>query len=67
MGKDITSNKLTVHEAAALMDVSPQFVRIGLQQGVFPWGYALKLTGKKFAYFISRQKFEEATGIRAGS
>ena len=66
MNNECISNKLTVHEAAALMDVSPQFVRVGLQRGIFPWGYALQLTGKRFAYFISRQKFEEATGIRSG-
>lgn len=29
-------NKLTVKEAAALMEVSEQFIRVGLQQGVLP-------------------------------
>ena len=65
MGKDGISNRLTVTEAAELMDVSPQFIRIGLQRGVFTWGYAIRVTGQRYAYFISRQKFEEATGIRA--
>ena len=58
------SLKISVHEAAEIMGVSPQFVRIGLQRGVFDWGYAFKATGKQFAYFISRPKFLEAMGIK---
>lgn len=59
-----TTLKLTVNEAAEIMGVSPQFVRIGLQRGVFSWGYAFKATGKQYAYYISKPKFEEAMGIK---
>ncbi len=54
--------RLSVVETADLMQVSPQFVRIGLQKGVFPFGYAVKMSGR-WTYFISRQKFTESTGI----
>lgn len=56
-------NRLTTDRCAKLMQVSPQFVRTGLQQGKFPWGFAIKMSGR-WTYWISRQKFEESTGIK---
>lgn len=56
-------NKLTISEAADLMGVSEQFVRVGLQRGVFPWGYAIQVSSTRYTYFISKQKFCEALGI----
>lgn len=47
--------------AAKLMGKSKEWVAQGLQDGVFPWGYAVKL--KKWSYFISSVKFTEYTGI----
>lgn len=58
-------NKLTIAEAAELMGVSQQFVRVGLQKGIFPWGYAVQVTAKRYTYFISKQKFYEALGLKA--
>jgi hypothetical protein len=55
--------KMTVKEASMLMGVSKQFVRVGLQKGILPFGYAVKISSNKFTYFISRQKFYEHTGI----
>lgn len=57
--------RMTVQEAAKLMDVCPQFVRLGLQQGLFPFGFAMRTTpdGKRLQYYISRKKFSEYTGI----
>ena len=56
-------NNMTIEEASSLMGVSRQFVRVGLQQGIFPFGYAVKISARRFTYFISRQKFTEHTGI----
>lgn len=53
---------LTVVEAARLMHKNPQFVALGLQQGVFGFGYAVK-TSTTYAYYINRNKFFEETGI----
>lgn len=47
--------------AAALMGKSRAWVMQGLQDGVFPWGYAVRM--KKWSYFISSVKFTEHTGI----
>ena len=47
--------------AARLMGKSKECVAQGLQDGVFPWGYAVKMG--KWSYFISSVKFTEYTGI----
>lgn len=60
---DQKENRMTVQQAADLMGVSPQFVRVGLQRGRLPFGYAVK-NKTKWWYFISPQKFTEATGIK---
>ena len=54
---------LPVSEAAKLMGVGKQFIRKGLQDGKFPFGYAIKITGNRFTYYISPKKFTEYTGI----
>lgn len=50
--------RLEVAEAARMMGVTEQWVRLGLQQGVFPWGYAV-LMGSHYSYWINRKRFEE--------
>lgn len=52
---------LPVPLAAKLMKKSKGWVMQGLRDGVFPWGYAVKLTD--WSYFISSVKFTEYTGI----
>lgn len=52
----MSENRLTVEEAAEIMGASPQFVRIGLRQGIFPWGYAVKIS-RRWTYYINRGKF----------
>ena len=55
-------NRLSVAKAAELMDVSQQFIRIGLQRGILPFGYAVQISSK-WTYYISPTKFTEHTGI----
>ena len=50
--------RLSVREAAQKMNVSEQFVRVGLQRGIFSWGYAVKMSSK-WTYFINAVKFHE--------
>lgn len=59
-------NRIMVEEAAVIMGVSPQFIRIGLQRGIFPWGYALKMGPRRYTYFINRVMFmkEIEKGVR---
>ena len=58
------TEKLTVQEAARLMGKSEMFVRIGLQRNILPFGYAVKTGKERWSYFISREKFRQATGIK---
>lgn len=60
------ARKMMVQEAAALMGVSAQYVRIGIQQGLLPFGVAVKVGGNRYTYYISSAKFEEFTGILVG-
>lgn len=46
---------MTVREAAKLMDVTERFIRKGLQDGRFPWGYAVKQ--KRWIYYINSEQF----------
>lgn len=57
--------KLSVKETAVLLGKSQQFVRIGLQRGILPFGYALKMSGK-YTYHISKSKVYIYLGIKEG-
>ena len=51
-----TPKKLTVPEAAAIMGVTPQFLRIALQQERLPFGTAVKMK-KRWAYYVNARRF----------
>lgn len=53
---------LPVMTAAQLMGKSKEFIYQGLRDGVFPWGYGVKM-GKNWSYYISPVKFAECTGL----
>lgn len=62
--KKIISNnngirKMLVEDVAKIMGMNHQTIRKGLQQGVFPWGYAIKTSENRWAYFINATSFEE--------
>lgn len=52
---------VTVKEAASRLGKSEQFVRIGLQRGLLPFGVAVKMSSK-WTYHISPKKLEEYIG-----
>lgn len=54
---------MKVKECAQLLGKSEQFVRIGLQRGILPFGYAVKMSSK-WTYHISEAKVHEYLGIR---
>ena len=51
--------KLLVEDVAKIMGMNHQTIRKGLQQGVFPWGYAIKTSENRWVYFINATSFEE--------
>lgn len=52
---------ITVKECAKMLNKSQQFVRCGLQQGVLPFGYAVKMSSK-WTYHISKARVIEYLG-----
>lgn len=56
------AEKITVIDAAQKMNKSPQFVRIGLQRGILPFGHAIKISKEKYSYYISPKLFYEYVG-----
>ena len=56
---------ITVKQAAKCLGKSDQFVRVGLQRGLLPFGNAVPGTGKKWVYYINPAKFREYVGPEA--
>lgn len=55
--------RMLPEEAAAFLGIDKETVRKGLQQGVFPWGYAIKTSKNRWTYFINARRFAEVEGI----
>jgi len=55
------AQKITVKEAAEIMGVSQQFIRIGMQRNQLPIGTAVKLSSI-WTYHISPKLFYEYIG-----
>jgi len=55
------TKSLTIHDAAEIMGKSDQFVRVGLQRGILPFGSAVKLS-TRWTYYISPTRFYEYVG-----
>lgn len=55
--------RLDVEKAAKLLQMNHNTVRKGLQQGVFPWGYAIKTSENRWCYFINANRFAEVEGV----
>ncbi len=55
------TKKITIREAAEIMGKSDQFIRVGLQRGILPFGSAVKLS-TKWTYYISPTRFYEYVG-----
>lgn len=57
--EDKVVESYTVLEVSKMLKKSNQFVYQGLQQGVFPWGYAVKMASGEWNYFINAVKFRK--------
>ncbi len=56
--------RLTTQKVARIMQKSDEFVRVGLQRGFLPFGYAVKLPNRhKYTYYINPKQFEEYLGV----
>ena len=62
-GEEGKIRKLLPEDAAVLLGMDKGTVRKGLQQGVFPWGYAIKTSENRWSYFINAKRFAEIEGV----
>lgn len=53
-----------VQDASKLTGLPEQAIRVGLQQKVFPWGYAIKRKNS-YAYYINADKLRAWEGVTA--
>ena len=56
------NNRVTVLEASKILEVSQQYIRMGLQKGILPFGTAVQISGKKWTYHISRKLLDDYIG-----
>lgn len=56
---------MTVRECAEVLETSQQTIRIGLQRGIFGFGYAVK-TSSQYTYIISRELVNAYIGGKHG-
>ncbi len=60
-------SRISVEQAAAKMGVTPQFLRLGLRGGKFPFGTAVQMPGGRWSYYINATRFERyLTGMDMG-
>lgn len=55
--------RMEIQTAAELLQMNHVTVRKGLQQGVFPWGYAIHTSDNRWVYFINAKRFCEIEGV----
>lgn len=52
-------DKIRPEDAAKALGVSTQAVRVGLQKGILPFGWAVKVSSNRYTYAISPKLFAQ--------
>lgn len=67
MSNDCAEGKsVSIQEASELLGKSEQFVRVGLQRGILPFGSAVKLS-TRWTYYISPSRLYDYAGLKSAS
>ena len=54
------NTNVSIKEAASLLGVSQQMLRVSLQQKLFPFGIAIRIKdSSKYTYYINRQQLND--------
>ena len=53
---------MLVSEAAKKLGMSTQTLRLALQQGLFPFGRAVRTSEKRYTYYINPMRLEKYLG-----
>jgi len=54
---------ISIADASRIIRKNQDYIRVGLQQGRFPWGTAVKTSEKQWSYNIIKKKFLEYAGL----
>lgn len=65
-GKERDMERITVKQAASMLGVSEQYIRVGMQRGWLPIGSCVKMSSK-WTYHISPYLLEKYLGEAATS
>ena len=63
----ISNQKVSIEEAARRLGKSQQFIRVSLQNGAAPFGFATKGAGSTYDYHISPKLLDEYIGRRVAA
>ncbi len=58
----IIEEKLTINDVANIIDKSPQYIRVGLQQQRLPFGTAVQMSSE-WSYHVSKKLLEDYIGV----
>ena len=58
----ISHQRISIAEAARRLGKSQQFVRVALQNGIAPFGFATKVSGSTYDYHISPKLLDDYIG-----
>ena len=50
---------MKVEDAAQRLEMNPQTLRLALQQGLFPFGCAIRTSEKRFTYYINENRLKK--------
>lgn len=50
---------MKVEDAAQRLEMNPQTLRLALQQGLFPFGRAIRTSEKRFTYYINPTRLDK--------
>lgn len=50
--------RISVEEAAKMMGLGAQNVRLTLQQEKVDWGYAIRQSGGRYTYYVNKERLE---------
>ena len=58
--------KISINQAAEMLGIKPQTLRVGLRLGKFPFGPGYKTSDKNnnYTYVIYAKKFKEYVGVK---
>lgn len=60
---DDEGKSVSIKEASEILGKSEQFVRVGLQRGILPFGSAVKLS-TRWTYYISPSRLLDYAGLK---